>query len=138
MGLRVWLEHPGLTRFSCGQCQTFVYDLEKGERKTFRSGPDRVETPIPQRLAPCFAGFQCGKGTPENEKWTVLSERNQRCYAAYRQARAVNFMGIDMDDLTRDNFAIIDQIVRAHEQSVAAKAIGLETAKVLAIALGGR
>lgn len=81
---------------------------------------------------------RCPKQSPEKAHEHELSDKNWRAYAHYQQARAVGLTdGERADPIVRRNFAAIDQVVRQHEASQAAKMTAAELARVFAAMKGG-
>ena len=127
--------HPGAARIDCGECQKFVYNLETGERETFRSGPNRDLVPVgrpPGTPTPCN---KCPKGSPEKAKTLELSEKNWSAFAHYQESKAVGLTEAERrDPIVRRNFALMDRIAaerdrRDHSQGMAEALIAVLTSK---------
>lgn len=113
--------------------------METGELKTYAATVDgeRKELPCvrPAKTAPPCG--QCPKQSPEKAHEHELSDKNWRAYAHYQQARAVGLTEAERaDPIVRRNFAVIDQVVRQHEASQAAKMTAAELARVFAAMKG--
>lgn len=115
--MRLVLFHPGAARIDCDDCKQFVFDLDTGEKETYRSGPTRELLPMarsPETPTPCQ---KCPKGSPEKAKEVELSAKNWAAFAHYLQAKSVGLSEMERDDpIVRRNFAIVDGIVKEHER----------------------
>ena len=66
--MRLLLFHPGAARIDCEECQQFVFNLDTGEKETYRSGPTREQLPLvrgPGVPTPCN---KCPKESPEKAR----------------------------------------------------------------------
>ena len=83
------LEHPGVAKIPCSECQKRAYDMDTGEPKTFRAGPEgELKFYDQNHKAPCFTGWKCPKESPAKEKDHLLSERNHRVAMIYHHVKA--------------------------------------------------
>lgn len=137
------LNHPGAARIDCNDCCRRLYNLETGLPVEYLSGPDRVPRYIdgPGHLPPCKVdngGPGCPKGSPEEAPRIVLNSRNRLALNAFLQARAVNFQGIATDDLSRELFAIIDNIFRDYDREKLSNSISANFSETVAAAITRR
>ncbi len=109
------LFHPGAARVPCSECAKFVFNLETGEKETYRSGPERLELPVvrgPGQKTPCDS---CPKESPEHAKEIELSPRNWRAWRHYREGRAVGLCDRERrDPLVRKHFAMLEALEEQH------------------------
>jgi hypothetical protein len=121
------LFYPALTRFTCAECQQFVYDVDwdkncagTGQRKTYRGGTcdlRRGKNSPP----PCFYDAKaCPKGSPAEEQEHVLSPENWQAWQLYREVRATNGAcltdAMRADRLLMQNLSILDEMARVRER----------------------
>lgn len=108
------LFHPRAARIDCEDCKKYLYDLEKGERKTFKSGPKHEEKPYERGNAPLQCK-DCPKGSPEND--CRLSDRNVQTVELYQQVRVMGATD-DMrgDALLCRNLSVVDGLYREYER----------------------
>jgi hypothetical protein len=132
-GLRLLLWHPGVAAIRCRDCERYVYDLETGKLKTYRSGPSREEKPQLRpagTLPPCG---DCPKGGKHREWETRLSAANLKTLALYRETRA----GVPLsraerrDSIVRENMALIDGLVRDWERHRQGEEFAMQVATLL-------
>lgn len=110
--MRLLLFHPGAARIDCGECQKFVFDLQTGERETYKSGPERKEVPYARNAGESPPCHKCPKESPERARQIELSEKNWQAYGHYLQAKAVGLTEAERrDPIVRRNFALIDMLV---------------------------
>ena len=114
--MRLWLHHPALAGLSCEDCHKWVHDFETGKKKTYRSGPDRVEIvqTWPKGMGPpCKT---CPKQSPAKEREHMLSAKNWRTLLLYQQIRLTGATDDERNDrILRRNLATIDALVRNYE-----------------------
>ncbi|MCI0358640.1 MAG: hypothetical protein L0211_09160 [Planctomycetaceae bacterium] len=114
--------HPGAARINCDECKRFVFNLESGDKETYRSGPEREELPMvrgPNVPTPCN---KCPKEDPENAKQIELSPKNWAAFAHYLQARACGLSDVERrDPIVRRNFALIDMLTRERDRKAQAE-----------------
>jgi len=129
------LFHPGLTLFTCDDCQKYVYNLETGERETFKAGPQRVEMPKirpPGVDTPCL---KCPRESPEKAGQYELTDANWRTYTLYRRAKATSFHYLteaeQKDPIVAIAFVILDTLCREHERQQTTRTLVCELAPFL-------
>ncbi len=114
--------HPGLSRFSCAQCQQYSYDFETGERDTFLGAEGTRLDVIRSVPPPCET---CPKQGPERERDWVLSEKNLASMVLYRQVKATGGLCLTprerRDAVLAYNLAVIDGVVQECERILAAR-----------------
>ena len=119
----------------CEDCKRYVYDLERGERKTYRSGAARVELPQARLAGMPMQCGDCPKESPERGRDLKLSERNLRMLDLYEEVRATGGACLT-DAMKRDrvlmrNMADMAALDRARERRKLAEEIGYQTALLL-------
>lgn len=112
--MKLILFHSQLINLTCAECATKLYDIETGQPKTYKSGPERKDTFYFNQPTPCKQGVDCPKESPEKEREHVLSEKNLQTYKLYRRVRAG--FRLKLDELLADNFAAIDMVVKSHDR----------------------
>lgn len=131
------LNRPALLKFSCAECQQFVYDLETGERqKTCNGLVDvlRIKGPDGKPNTPCK---ECPKESPEREAEFILTDANRRTYQLYLEVQAT--AGARLTDAMRQdrwllrNLAIVHRVVEESKQAMQARAQGMQFESVLSI-----
>lgn len=126
------LFHPGVAKIDCGDCQKRLYDLETGEPKTYRAGPNRELRYYEGQPPPCKQpGNSCPKGSPETAHEHELSDKNWRVLNLYRRGRVTGFENVTIDALLAENLAIVDELYRSWERWRAAEASGSNVASQL-------
>lgn len=121
--MKLILFHPGLTRFSCGDCKRWVYDLETGQRETVCNGQVDVERGL-GNPTPCSSCFKQG---PQFEKLFQLTPANRKTLDLYLQNRATHGRSLS-DAMVRDrwlmsNFALLGRIFDEFERSEFSKSM---------------
>lgn len=151
--MRLLLLHPGVLRIDCADCQRYIYDLETGERKTYRSGSKREQTPMLRPAAsdpPCHKCPKKGAGVADTshrpgdceggedlragrcEGGEILRPRHWRTLAIYQKVRAT--MGVFLtsrmrrDALLMRNLAAIDELYRQFDRRQLATELAHEVA----------
>lgn len=115
--------YPALTRFSCAECQAFVYDVDwtngcegTGNRKKFCGGTRDVVRPAASP-PPCEL---CPKGSPAEEHEHLLTADNWLTLELFREVKATNGACLTdemkADRLLMQNLAAIDQLWIAKER----------------------
>lgn len=131
--MRLLLFHPGPASIDCEDCQRYVYDLERGERKTYRAGgEDRPQVRPPGTPRQCAL---CPKESPARAAELRLTRANVATLRIYLESRATAGASLTpvmlRDLLLLRNLRIIDGIYRAWEQTKASEALGHQTARLL-------
>jgi hypothetical protein len=125
------LFHPGVARIDCRDCQRRLYDLETGEPKTYRAGPQREikyfdgPTHKPPCAVPKEVGGGCPKQSPDEAHRYELTEASWATWRLYRQARATGGASLTeaerTDELLAENFATLDRLMGMQEKRQAAR-----------------
>lgn len=106
--------HPGAAMVDCESCQQWIYDLETGQRKMVRVGPDRKEVPQPRPKGTPTPCSTCPKKNPEHASRLKLSEKNRKTYQLWQRARATHFAYVPErlrnDPILARNFAELDWV----------------------------
>lgn len=133
--MKLLLFHPGAARVSCEDCRTYLYDLEQGERKTYRAGPTREERPYIRPAgvpSPCES---CPKKSPEEARQLNLSPKNRKTLWLYLEVRATFAACLTpimrRDRLLRRNLAIVDSVYRDFERHEAGRASAHQAALLM-------
>lgn len=86
--------------------------METGKPLTFESGPNSEKKFIEiGHVAPCKTGWECPKGSPDQEADFRLSDRNHRVVRLYHQCRVVGGGVIKpVDPLLAELLSICDQV----------------------------
>lgn len=109
-----------MTSFSCADCKSWIYDLTKGKRME-RGGKPQAR--LPSQPTPCL---HCPKGSPDQERWKVLSLRNWATLRLYLRNRALHGRALQeheaLDATLQKNFELIDLVFRQHERLEAGEA----------------
>ena len=131
------LLHPGVAKIDCRDCQRRLYDLETGEPKYYRAGPNREKRYYdgPKHKPPCATpedvGGGCPKGSPQEAHKHELTEENWRTWELYQQSRATHGQCLTeaerSDVLLPIAFSLLERITSAAERRAAAN----ETAAAL-------
>jgi hypothetical protein len=120
--VKLLLLHPGLTRFTCAECQQFSYDFETGERDTFLGAEGTRLDVIRSVPPPCE---KCPKQSPEREREHVLSAKNLQTMVLYRQVQATSGACLTArerrDSVLVNNLAVVDGVVKACEKILDAR-----------------
>lgn len=115
--MRLILLHPGAARIDCEECKKFVFNLDTGEKETYRSGPTRELLPVerlPSVPTPCN---KCPKQSPEKAKEIELTEKNWAAFAHYQQCKAVGLTEAERrDPIVRRNFALMDRLTAERDR----------------------
>lgn len=110
--MRLLLFHPGAASIDCAECQKWAFNIETGEKQTFKSGPTRELLPMalgPNDAPPCH---KCPKGSPEKAKELELSEKNWAAFAHYEESKVAGLSEEERrDPIIRRNMALIERIV---------------------------
>jgi hypothetical protein len=105
------LNHPGVAKVSCSDCQKRAYDLETGQPKTYPAGPTgELRFYDQNHVPPCRTGWTCPKVSPEQEHEHVLSNKNWRIVTLYHQAKAAGAAVLgDVDPLLAELLAACER-----------------------------
>jgi len=130
--VRLLLFHPGVARIDCEDCKRWIYDLETGKRKTYRSGPEREEKDQVRPKGVPTPCDKCAKGSPKKAEECQLSVRNYRTLALHSEVRATAGACLSKrarrDRLLLWNLAIVDGLVREWERKRAAEELANQVA----------
>lgn len=130
--MRLLWYHPGPASVDCEDCKRYVYDLERGVRRTYKSGAKRTERPQLRPKGTPLQCAQCPKESPERARVLVLSPRNRLTLRLYEEVRATS--GVCLTDaMKRDrvlmrNLADLSELDRARERRLLAEEISYQTA----------
>lgn len=114
--MRLILLHPGVAAIDCQECSRKLMDFTTGRPVLDKLGNGQM-VEITHDKPPCLRpNFTCPKGTIDTASKSELTERNWACWNAYRREKAVGFQHCELDDLAKENFAIIADIERVAEQ----------------------
>lgn len=124
--------YPALTRFSCADCQRFVYDVEwskgcrgSGERKRYCGGTKDFVRPA-NSPPPCS---ECPKESPAKEHEHVLTEENWLMWQLWREVRASGGACLTEkmkgDRVLLENLSLIDDLARIRERRQLAQEIAV-------------
>lgn len=110
--------------------------METGEPRTYRAGPNReLRFYWNNGKAPCRTGFHCPKGSPEEAADYVLTPKASRILRAYFLGRGTNWEGVELDDVAREFFALLDGIFRDHDRESLGKTLGNVVGEFVAASL---
>ena len=84
---------------------------------------DRPQRRKPTQKTPCQS---CPKGSPENERYCLLSERNNQTLKLFLAARAAGLLNEaeKNDPIIVSNFALLEQLFTHYDHRRNAEAIG--------------
>lgn len=126
--------HPGVLQISCADCREVVYDLQTGQKKTYRAGPKR-EVRCQLRGGTPPPCDKCPKGGPEREADCYLTPANWRVFNLYCEMRAT--AGTSLTETQRQNpmllrrLALVDAIVRDHDREHQALELAHQVVKLI-------
>jgi hypothetical protein len=121
------LFYPALTRFTCAECQQYVYDVDwengctgTGQRKKYCGGTRDLQR-TKNSPPPCFYDAKaCPKGSPAEEAEHVLTPENWQAWQLYREVRATNGACLSEamrnDRLLMQNLTLLDELARARDR----------------------
>ena len=141
--MKLLLFHPGVASIACKDCLEFLYNMQTGRRQTYRSGPERTETPyprLPNVPPPCRSMEGCPKGSPEREHESILSSRNVQTVRFYHQVRATSGSCLTpaerRDPILCRNLALLDRLYRQSDEERQQRLLGIEVARHVASLFG--
>lgn len=115
------LTHPHLAGLTCGECQTWIYDLETGKQIERGGRPQRR---LPGQATPCHI---CPKESPERAREHELTDENWRTLRLFLQNRALagHLLTAEekADPLLVWLFSLIDNMIRQWESKETARAL---------------
>lgn len=128
--MRLWLFHNGAASIPCEQCKEFVFNIETGEKQTYKSGPERKELPLLRSGSPTPCD-SCPKESPERAKEMELTPKNWQAFQWYQEARATGLSDAEKNDpIVRRIFAALDPVTRAFAAKQDAGFVAAELAKL--------
>lgn len=113
--------------------------METGEPRSYRAGPNKEIRFYPLNgNAPCRQGFACPKISPEESPTFELTATARRILRLWFLLRATNWVGVELDDAARENFALLDGIFRDHDRENLGKTLGSVVGDFVAASLGAK
>ena len=128
------LWHPGAVKIDCGDCKKYLYNLETGERRTFKAGPKREDRPRPRGPMEALQCSECPKKSPENADACRLSDRNWKTLELFRSIRVAGTTeAMKQDPILMENLAVIGHLWSEWERHQAAVEVANQLIQILPV-----
>jgi len=114
--VKLILFHSAHAKIDCQDCQKYIYDFDKGERRTYKSGPQREERPMVRPKSTPPPCHKCPLESPEKAHKHRLNDRNVKTFILYHRSKSTNGLYLNgaerTDPIVARNFSIIDSFYR--------------------------